>query len=387
MRIVSVRRGGSVSGVWAASSSTAPANRSSSSSELKNPTLIRTASSEGDRPGDREDPGTELIERRLRRPAGDAERDQGGHPVARRDELDAVDRGQAVRPPRGQRRAPVVDPVEPDEHRSASRSSGPCRRSRAGGSSTHSKRRASGHGTGRPGRVDRLEAEVAAERRRRADRAPRGRPPARPCPPGPAAISGRGSRRDRRRVAAQVERDRAGALRPVDDSHRATSVGDLGDRGRPASRAPVVQSTCDSDDQPRVRSSIAASKAASDLGVVAIRADIDERRSRSRAVAQVRRAVRCRPGCSRVVVTTRSPGRQSNARLPVFMPSVVEWSSAISPTSVTDHGRDSGARLGHALERLVEVVDVRPTASRISYGESRPWPPPSRPAAARRIRC
>ena len=54
-RIVSVRRGGSVSGVWPASSSTPSANRSSSSSVLKKPTQIRSASRRRDRPGDRED--------------------------------------------------------------------------------------------------------------------------------------------------------------------------------------------------------------------------------------------------------------------------------------------------------------------------------------------
>ncbi len=39
------------------------------------------------------------------------------------------------------------------------------------------------------------------------------------------------------------------------------------------------------------------------------------------------------PGCSRLVVTTRSPGRQSMAHAPMFMPSVVAWVSAMSSTS------------------------------------------------------
>ena len=135
-RIVRRRRGGIVSGVWAASSATASTNRSSSASEVKKPTLIRRASTSGDRPGDREDPGAELVEGGLRRPARDPERHERGHLLARRDQVHAVDRGQAVRRRSGHRRAPRVHPVEPDEHRSASRSSGPCRRSTAGGSST-----------------------------------------------------------------------------------------------------------------------------------------------------------------------------------------------------------------------------------------------------------
>ena len=40
------------------------------------------------------------------------------------------------------------------------------------------------------------------------------------------------------------------------------------------------------------------------------------------------------PACSRHVVTTRSPGRQSIAPAIAFMPSVVEWVSAMAAGSV-----------------------------------------------------
>ena len=76
-RMASVRRGGSVSGVWRASSSTASATRSSSSSVVKKPTLRRSASRLGIVRATSEDPRAELVERGLGGPAGDPERDQG----------------------------------------------------------------------------------------------------------------------------------------------------------------------------------------------------------------------------------------------------------------------------------------------------------------------
>ncbi len=81
-RIVSVRRAGIVSGVWPASSATASANRSTSSSVVKNPTLMRTRVEGVDGPGDREHTGAQLGQGRGRGPAVDAERHQRGHLVA-----------------------------------------------------------------------------------------------------------------------------------------------------------------------------------------------------------------------------------------------------------------------------------------------------------------
>ena len=116
-RIVRTRRGGSVSGVCAASSSTASAKRSSSSSEREEADADPQRVERVDRPGDREDPRPELVERGLRRPAGDPERHQGRHRVRRGQDGHAGDRGQTRRR-RGRHRGPApVDEVEPDVHR------------------------------------------------------------------------------------------------------------------------------------------------------------------------------------------------------------------------------------------------------------------------------
>ena len=95
-------------------------------------------------------------------------------------------------------------------------------------------------------------------------------------PSGPSSHFWAGDRVD---VGARSPRGRRGiapdALRAVDDDERAARVGDLGDAGDRQDRAGRPQHVRD-DHEPRLRSSIAASKAARRPRVVAAVADVDE---------------------------------------------------------------------------------------------------------------
>ena len=159
--------------------------------EVKNPTLMRRASTSGTVRAIAKARGAQLVERRRGGPARDPERDERRHVVARGEDLDAVDRGQPVgraggpsprrarRPSRARRTCdsqpieraiPTIDgPVEVRRTRTAARPA-----------ST----------TAVPAESTRLEAEVPAEGRAAADRAPRAPPRGRPCPPDRAATSG-----------------------------------------------------------------------------------------------------------------------------------------------------------------------------------------------------
>ena len=164
---------------------------------------------------------------------------------------------------------------------------------RAGGSSSDSNRRASGHHVARPARVDGLERVVAAARRREPIAGGAARRPRRPCPPGPSSHFWAGDGVDVRAGRRQVDRDRAGALRAIDDDERAPGVGDLGDPRDWAGphRWPTGRATATTA---RVRSSMAASKAASDLVVLAAGRRRRRTRARSRRGRAGRRAPRCR---------------------------------------------------------------------------------------------
>ena len=93
------------------------------------------------------------------------------------------------------------------------------------------------------------------------------------------------------------------------------------------------------------------------------------------------------PGCSRRVVTARSPGCQSSAQTPTFIPSVVEWVSAMSAASAVSTA--ATAARASAMRCIVSrpVVGVGPAGPQLVRRRARPWPPPSRPAAVRPSRC
>ena len=226
-----------------------------------------------------------------------------------------------------------------------------------------SNRRASGHGTGRPGRVDRLEREVAAEGRRETIARRRARSRARPCPPGRAATSAPRRRRRRRPVAASSTGIAPALWAPstTTSAPRAWAISAIPAIGM---IAPVAHSTWETATS-RVRSSIAASKAARIAAGSRPGADVDEGELDAEAVAQVDTARRCRPDARGVVVTARSPGCQSIDQTPMFIPSVAAWVSAISADIRDQHGGDRGPCLGHPLERLVEVVGVGATGRQL----------------------
>ena len=248
----------------------------------------------------------------------------------------------------------------------------------------HSNRRRVGRKTAVAGRVERLEAEVAARRPGAAGRELAGGRRARPSPPDRAATSGRRPRR-RRRPSPRVDGIAPTACAPSTATSAPRGVGELGDRARPA--APRRSSTARArSTTSRVRGVIAASNAASVASSsppspMSTNVDLDA------AAPAARTAARGAPACSWRVVTARSPGRQSTAPAIAFMPSVVEWVSAIAADVGGEHRRDARPRLGHPLRgpRGSRRRGRGPWSS--SQPASRPSPPRSRPGSARRSRC
>ena len=292
----------------AASSSTASANRSSSSSEVKKPTLIRTASRLGIVRAMAKIRDAELVERGLGRPAGDPERDQrapsGRRGQDRRRPGSPASRAAAAR---GHRRPAAMDEVEPDVHRQpADRAGHPDDRRPvvAGGLEPP--------GVGPPdgvaGAVRALEAVPAAEGRGQpVDRRPV-RPTSAPIPSGPSSHFWAGTAYRSAPELVEPDRDRAGGLRAVDHDERAARVGQLGDPGDGQDRAGRPQDVRDRD-EPGVGRDRRVEGGERPL-VVAVVAGVDERDARRRIRS---RSAYSGPSAAGMLVGASSPRARRRA--------------------------------------------------------------------------
>ena len=280
------------------------------------------------------------------------------------------------------RRAALVDPVEPDEHAQPADRAGhaddrrPVEVRRLEPARVRPPR-------GGPVRVDRLEREVPAERRRRGDRARRVPRRRRPCPPDRAATSGPGSRRRRRRSPRGRPGSRPALCAPSTTriAPRAWAISAMPAIGR---TAPVAHSTCEIATSrvsarrwPRRRRRGRAS--GSRAG-----ADVDEDELDAEPIAQVVAGRPMPPGCSRLVVTARSPG------LPVDRPDRRcscrrSWrgSARCRPTSAVSTAATAARASAIRWSSLVEVVGVARARSSARRSRARPSRRPSRRAAAR----
>ena len=203
----------------------------------------------------------------------------------------------------------------------------------------------------------------------RAGRAPPGATASAPMPSGPSSHFWAGMAYTSAPVAARSTGIAPGALRAVDDDERAAGVGELGDRARPAGRrpSPTARATATTA---RVRSSIAASKAARTSASSSPPAPMSTKaRSMPGARRAGRTAARSRRGARGCVVTARSPGRQSIATTPMFMPSVVEWVSAMSSTSAVRTAATAARASSMRWRISSEVVDVGPAGAQLVVGE------------------
>ena len=177
----------------------------------------------------------------------------------------------------------------------------------------------------------------------------------------------------RHRVEVRIEivesgRDRAGRLGAIDDDERSAGMGDLGDGGHGQDRARRPR---DVRQRRRAGSAgvIAASKAAIVRASSPSSPDVEDLELRRSPVAQGVQAARGRPGARRRVVTARSPGRQSMARVAAFMPSVVECIRATAETSVPMTAATPARASAQALEHVRHRVDVASTRVAFPRGD------------------
>ena len=334
--------------MWAASSSTASANRSSSSSVVKKPTLIRSASRLGivRAIAKTRDPSSSSAA--CGRPAGDPERHQRRHRVARGQDGDAGDRRPGARPPRPPvavpRRWTKSSPTYIDSQ-PIERAMPDDRRPVVAGSPRTGGRRATTAAS--PRAVDALEAEPAAERRDEARRSRAGSTTSAPIPSGPSSHFWAGTRVQVRAELVEPDRDRAGGLGAVDDDQRAAGVGERRRSAATGMTAPVVHRTCEIETS-RVPGVIAASNAASVRVVVAVVAGVDEDELDADPVAERVQ----RPEAAGVLVRGRHDAAAG--------PPVGQQRGGVHPVGRgvgqgdradvgAEHGRDAGARLGHPL--------------------------------------
>ena len=329
--------------------------------------------------------GAELVERGLRRPARDPERDERRHPVARRQDLDPVDRRRgdparsAPSPRRGRRRS------RDRRTSTASRSSEPCRRPTAGGSSTPRSAARRATRTRRPGRVDASRTRVAAERGPQPiARAGRDRERAHALR-AEQPLLGRGSRRRRRRsrrgrpamapaacapsTTTSAPRAWASSAIARDRHDRAGRPQDVRQRDGPR---PLVDRRVEGGED--VAPSSPPSPDVDEL-------DVDAGRARRTYSAPMP------PGCSRRVVTARSPGRQSIDQ----QPDVHAVGRGVGQGDVVDVGRQDrrhrGARLVQALEELRRSSRGGRARRSARSRRARPSRRPSRRARDRPSRC
>jgi hypothetical protein len=202
-------------------------NRSSSSSVVQKPALIRSALTAGRVRAMANCASLELVERGLRLPAPDPEADEPGHSIARREQLDTLDARQRVGGDMRHLRTAPVDEVEPDVHRQPAKRASHAQDRRAVVVRDLEPLRV---GRQRPiaAGVARREGEEARERRLEPVEElapdPQGAQPLRPEQPL--------LRRDRVHVDAEIAHgDWNGARRlcPVDEDERTALVGDVGD--------------------------------------------------------------------------------------------------------------------------------------------------------------
>ena len=232
--------------------------------------------------------------------------------------------------------------------------------------------------------ADRLEAEPADVARRRPLDG-RGATHRAPVPSGPEQplLAGDGVE-----VGARLldrDRDRPDCLRPVDRDERAPLVGNGGDpidrqRGRPSSKARATAIRALS------RAVIAASKAAtvrSSSPPSPMSAKTSSTPNRSRTATSGPRP----PACSWVVVTARSPGRQSTAHVARFIPSVVAWVMAIESTSAPRIAAMPARASRHPLEEDLEVVGMGATGAQLPGRDLLGSPPRTPPGSDPRSRC
>ena len=353
-----MRLGGIVSGVCAASSSTAPTNRSSSASVAVHATLTAGIDQRHGRAP--RTPGRRARRSRLRRPS----RRSGTRrawPSRSRVSTTSTPSIAASRSADARRsRARARRPSRARRTCSSSRWSGPSRRSTAGGSSSSRTRgRRASEPPSRP--IDRLEREVAAPRtsasRSRRPRSDGHAPMLRPEQP---LLGGASPRRPPR-----APRGRPGSPRTLCAPSTTTIAPRAWAAPRSAARAGRARSPT-ARGTPRPAWSVRRSRRRTreHLGLTPARPVVDEDHLHAGSVAQLVQ----RPDPAGVL---DAGGHDPVPGLPVDRPGadVHPVGRAVGDGDVVDvgrqHGGDRRPRLGHALEGLVPVVDLGPPVSQL----------------------